>query len=110
MWESLASLETGPASNRETSRLAPEWQSADGKPVHQLMQAASISFVPLFWNVGATLPDRTCIHLLGPTERRLKRLPYHDTLVRAVVRVRASKGRVGERPLAGIEAVALGAT
>src|SRR5271166_4018599 len=74
---------------------------------HQLMQTVSISFVPLFGNIGGALPNGVSIHLFGPTERRLKRLPSHDTLVNTGVRVCAPQGRVRERPLAGIEAIPL---
>jgi len=71
------------------------------------MQAVSISFVPLFGDIGSTPPNGVSIHLFGPTERRLKRLPSHHTLVYTVVRVYASQGIVWEAPFTGIEAVPL---
>src|SRR5579864_4333563 len=74
---------------------------------YQPLQTVSIPFVPLFGNIGGALPNGVSIHLFGSTECRLKRLPSHDTLVNTVVRVCAPQGRVGKRPLAGIEAVAL---
>src|SRR5580704_602066 len=73
----------------------------------QPIQTVSISFVPLFRDLGRASPDGVSIHLFSPTECRLKSLPSHHTFVNAVVRVCASKGRVWKRPLAGIEAVAL---
>jgi len=74
---------------------------------HQSLQTDSVAFVPLFRNLGSAAPNGVSIHLFGSTERPLKRLPPHHTLVNAVVAVCASKGRVRERPLARVEAVAL---
>ena len=75
--------------------------------LYQPLQTVSISFVPLFGNIGGAPPNGVSIHLFGSTERRLKLLPSHDTLVNAVVRVCASQGSVGKRPFAGIEAIPL---
>jgi hypothetical protein len=74
---------------------------------HEPLQTDPVSLVPLVGNIGSAPPNGVSFHLFGPTERWLKRLPSRDTLVNAVVRVRTSQGRVGKRPLAGIEAVAL---
>jgi hypothetical protein len=74
---------------------------------HQPLLTDPVSFVPLIGNIGSAPPNGVSIHLFGPTERRLKRLPSLHTLVDAVVGVCTSKGRVRERPLAGIEAIPL---
>src|SRR5208282_1004798 len=85
----------------------PDRRPSTAKRFHQPLQTDPVSFVPLFGNIGGAPPNGVSIHLFGSTERRLKHLPSHDTLVNAVVRVCASKGRVWKRPLAGIETVAL---
>jgi hypothetical protein len=100
--------ETGSGSICENSVIKfPNRPTAMVQCLHQPIQTISISFVPLFGNIGSATQNGVSIHLFGSTERRLKRLPPHDPLVNAVVRVCASKGRIRKRPLAGIEAVAL---
>src|ERR1700692_3692165 len=81
--------------------------SSMAKRFHQSLLTVSISFVPLFRNRGRTPPNGVSIHLFGPTERRLKRVPFHHSLVDTVVRVYTTQWIVRERPLAGTEAVAL---
>lgn len=58
MRESLASVEMGSASIRETSRLAPNGSPKMVQRGHQSMQTVSISFVLLFGNLGGAAENR----------------------------------------------------
>src|ERR1700721_684134 len=75
--------------------------------LHQAMQTISISFIPLFGNLGRTPPDPVHIRLFCSGQYGFECLPSRDTLVNAVVCVHPSQRIIGETPLAGIEAVAL---
>src|SRR5271169_3454130 len=74
---------------------------------HQPMQTVSISFVPLFRNLGRTTPDGVRIHLFCSGQCWFECLPSRHTLVYTIVRVYASERTVRESPFAGIEAVPL---
>ena len=85
----------------------PNRPTAMVQRLHQPIQTVSISFVPLFRNLGSTPPDGVRIHLFCSGQCWFECLPSRDTLVYTIVRVYTSERTVRETPLAGIEAVAL---
>jgi hypothetical protein len=71
------------------------------------LQTVSISFVPLFRNLGRTPPDGVGIHLFCSGQCWFECLPATDTLVHTIVRVYTSERTVRETPFTAIETVAL---
>src|SRR5216683_1122388 len=67
----------------------PDRRPSMAEPFHQLLQTDPVSLVPLLGNIGSAPPNGMSIHLFCPTERRLKRLPSHHTLVHTIIRVDA---------------------
>jgi len=81
--------------------------SAPDELTYEPFQADTVSLVPLLWNVGRKLPNSSLVHRLCSRQCRFERFPARNRFVHAVVRVDATQGKVGKRPLAGIEAAPL---
>src|SRR6266568_8312429 len=71
------------------------------------MQCLGVVFIPCFGYAAGTLLNLVKAHILSAIEGRLKAAPSGHTYIRSVVGVDAAQWRVGKRPLAGIEAIAV---
>jgi hypothetical protein len=63
--------------------------------------------VPLGWDGICAAPDIDRVSLFGPGQGGLKRSPAGYVLVDAVTGIDSPQRRIWERPLSGIEAIAL---